>query len=93
VRKEVWELLGFLALVWFGSISDVVEGAFVRDCRGLGLYTIGQSADCECVEGMVTGWEGIREEEEDRRRNWMRRGRKSSWEREQWIVLQEKEGK
>jgi hypothetical protein len=24
---------------------------------------------------------------------WMRRGKKSSWEGEQWIVAQEKEGK
>jgi hypothetical protein len=27
-----------------------------------------------------------------RRREWMRRGRKSSWEGEQWVLPQEKEG-
>jgi hypothetical protein len=26
-------------------------------------------------------------------RQWMRRGRKSSWEGEEWMVVQEKEGK
>jgi hypothetical protein len=40
---------------------------------------------------MVTGWGGIRGGGEDRGRGWMRRGRKSNWEREQWIVAQEKE--
>jgi hypothetical protein len=30
---------------------------------------------------------------EDIGREWMRRGKKSSWEGEQWIVVQEKEGK
>jgi hypothetical protein len=33
------------------------------------------------------GWGG-----EYSSREWMRRGRKSSWEGEQWIVAQEKEG-
>jgi hypothetical protein len=28
----------------------------------------------------------------DKGREWMRRGRKRSWEGEQWIVAQEKEG-
>jgi hypothetical protein len=27
------------------------------------------------------------------RREWMRRGRNNSWEGEQWIVAEEKEGK
>jgi hypothetical protein len=45
----------------FGWISVVVEGACVRDCRGLGLCTVGtvgSSSGCECVEAsgsMVTG--------------------------------------
>jgi hypothetical protein len=30
-------------------------------------------------------------EGEGRRREWMRRSRKSSWEGEQWILAQEKE--
>jgi hypothetical protein len=29
---------------------------------------------------------------EEMGREWMRRGRKGSWEGEQWIVAQEKEG-
>jgi hypothetical protein len=42
----------------------------------------------------VTGWGKIGGERggEDRRREWMRRGRKSSWEGEQEILVQE-EGK
>jgi hypothetical protein len=40
----------------------------------------------------MTGWERMEGEGEGRRREWMRRGRKSSWEREQWILAQEKEG-
>jgi hypothetical protein len=32
-------------------------------------------------------------EGEEKGREWMRRGRKSIWEGEQWIVAQEKEGK
>jgi hypothetical protein len=31
-------------------------------------------------------------EGEDKEKEWMRRGRKSSWKGEQWIVVQEKEG-
>jgi hypothetical protein len=42
---------------------------------------------------VVTGWARIGEGSEDRVREWMRRGRESSSEREQWIVAQEKEGK
>jgi hypothetical protein len=32
-------------------------------------------------------------EGEGREREWRRRGRKSSWEGEQWILAQENEGK
>jgi hypothetical protein len=42
---------------------------------------------------VVTGWERVGGEGEDKGRKWMRRGRKSSWEGEQWIIAQEKEGK
>jgi hypothetical protein len=42
---------------------------------------------------MVNGWGRIRGRGKDRGRKWMRRGRKSSWEGEQWIVAQEKEGR
>jgi hypothetical protein len=42
---------------------------------------------------MVTGWGRIGGGGEDRRKEWMRKGRKSSWEGEQWIVAQEKEAK
>jgi hypothetical protein len=41
---------------------------------------------------VVTGWGKIEGRGEDRRREWMRRGRKNSWEGKQWIVAQEKEG-
>jgi hypothetical protein len=40
---------------------------------------------------VVTGWGRIGRGSEDGK-EWMRRGRKSSWERKQWIVVQEKEG-
>jgi hypothetical protein len=49
----------------------------------------------ECVGGrgnVVTGWGRIGGGGEDRGREWMRRDRKSSWEGEQWIVAQGKEG-
>jgi hypothetical protein len=53
-----------VVLCVFGSISViVVEGAYVRDCRGLGLCKvgiIGWSAGDGCVGGrcsLVTGWE------------------------------------
>jgi hypothetical protein len=39
----------------------------------------------------VTDW-GF-SEAEDRRRAWLRKGRKSSWEGEQWIAAQEKKVK
>jgi hypothetical protein len=48
-------VLGYISVV-------VVEGACVRDCRGLQLYkvgTVGWSAVDECVGGrgsLVTGW-------------------------------------
>jgi hypothetical protein len=38
----------------------------------------------------VTCWEKIRGGSEDREREWMRKGRKSNWEKEQWIIVQEK---
>jgi hypothetical protein len=41
---------------------------------------------------MVTDWGRIIGEMKTGRK-WMRRGRKNSWEGEQWIVAQEKEGK
>jgi hypothetical protein len=40
----------------------------------------------------VTVWGRIGRGDEDGK-EWMRRGRKSNWEEEQWIVAQEKEGK
>jgi hypothetical protein len=48
-----------------------------------------------CVGGrgrVVTSWGRIRGRGEGRGREWMRRGRKNSWEGEQWIVAKEKEG-
>jgi hypothetical protein len=41
VDEEVWGLLGFVALVHVVCISVVMDGVCVRDCRGLGLYTVG----------------------------------------------------
>jgi hypothetical protein len=41
----------------------------------------------------VTGWGRIRGGVEDRVREWMRRGTKSSLEGEQWFVTHKKEGK
>jgi hypothetical protein len=40
----------------------------------------------------VTDWGRIGRGGEDRGREWMRKGKKSSWEGDQWIVAQEKEG-
>jgi hypothetical protein len=70
VGEVVWGLLGFVALVCvFGYISVVaVEGICVRDCRVLGLCTVGtvgSSAGGEYVGGrggIVTGWGRIRGE-------------------------------
>jgi hypothetical protein len=45
------------------------------------------------VGGKCVGLLKDRLESKDVEREWMRRGRKSSWEGEQWIVAQEKEGK
>jgi hypothetical protein len=51
-----------LCVCVFGCISVVVEGACVRDCRGLGLCKdgiIGWSVGDRCVGGrssLVTGW-------------------------------------
>jgi hypothetical protein len=70
VGKEKWGLLGFVALVC-GCISVVVEGACVRDCRGLGLCqvgTVGWSVGGECAGGrgsVVTGWGRIEGEGEE----------------------------
>jgi hypothetical protein len=65
-RRKVWRLLGFVALVciWvFGCISTVVvEGACVRDFRGLRVCAVGSvgwSAGGECAGArgnVVTGW-------------------------------------
>jgi hypothetical protein len=42
VGEEEWELLSFGTLCVFGDSSIVVvEGACVRDCRGLGVCTVG----------------------------------------------------
>jgi hypothetical protein len=82
----------------FGCISVVVEHAYVRDCRGLGLYKVGiagLSADNECVGrkgSLVTGWGRMVRESEGRGREWVRRCRMSCWEGEQWILAQENEG-
>jgi hypothetical protein len=40
---------------------------------------------------VLTRWGSVGGEVEDSWREWMRKVRKSSWEREQWIVAQEKE--
>jgi hypothetical protein len=40
----------------------------------------------------VTGWGGVGGRGKDRGREWIRRGRKSTLEGEQWIVAQEKGG-
>jgi hypothetical protein len=64
----------------------------------LGLCKVGMvgwSAGGECVEGsgsVVTGWRTVGGEGERRGRKWMRWGRKSRWEGDQWIVALEKEG-
>jgi hypothetical protein len=83
----------------FGYISVVVvKGDCVRDSRGLGLCKVGivgWSVDDECVRGMcslVTILGRIGREGEGRERQWVRRGRISCWEREQWIFSQKKEG-
>jgi hypothetical protein len=87
------------SLCVFGHISVViVEGACVRDCRGLGLCKdgiVGWSVGDECVGergSLVTGWSRIGGEGEGRRREWVRRGRMSCWEGDQWTLAQEKEG-
>jgi hypothetical protein len=57
--------------------------------------TVGLSADSEFVEGkgsVVTGWGKMRRGGEGMGKEWMKGGRKSSWEGEQWILQQEKEG-
>jgi hypothetical protein len=42
VGEKVWELLSFVALVCFECISTaVVEGACVRDYKGLRVCTVG----------------------------------------------------
>jgi hypothetical protein len=46
-----------------------------------------------CAEGMgslVTGWGRVGGEVEGRGRKWVRRGRMSSWEGEQWISAEKK---
>jgi hypothetical protein len=82
-------LVVFVVLLCVGCISVVVvEGACVRDCRGLRLCKV-WSAGVECVGergSLVTGWEGkVRAGE--------RVGEKgqSRWGGEQYILAQEKE--
>jgi hypothetical protein len=41
---------------------------------------------------VVTGWGRMEGECEGRGREWMRSSRMSSWEGQQWILVQEKEG-
>jgi hypothetical protein len=56
---------------------------------------IGWLAGGEYIGGrgsMVTGLGRIGGEGEGRGREWIRRGRISCWEGEQWILAQEKEG-
>jgi hypothetical protein len=38
---KIWGLLGFVALHMFGCVSVIVEGIYVRDCRGLGSCAVG----------------------------------------------------
>jgi hypothetical protein len=60
--EAVWGYWFLWSLCVFGCISVVVEGACVKDCRGLGLYTVGivgWSAGDECIGGrgsLVIGW-------------------------------------
>jgi hypothetical protein len=67
--------------------------------QGAGIVcigTVGYSAGSKCVGGrgsVVTGWERIGRGGESRGGEWMRRGRKNSWEGLQCIVAKEKEGK
>jgi hypothetical protein len=54
---------------------------------------VGCSASCECVGGracLVKGCGRIGGEDVGREKQCMRRGRKCSWEGEQWILAQEK---
>jgi hypothetical protein len=56
---------------------------------------VGLSADDECLRGrgsLVKGWGRIGGEGEGRGIEWVRKGRMSCWEGEQWILAQEKEG-
>jgi hypothetical protein len=82
--------LGFVSVYVFGFISVVVEDVCVRNCRLLGLCSwYSRSVSAECVGGrgnVVIGW-GRRQEKE-----WMTRGRQSSGEEEQLIVVLENEG-
>jgi hypothetical protein len=86
-----------LCVIWDISVV-VVEGACVRNCRSLGLFKVGivgWLASDECVGergSLVTGWGRMGAEGEGREREWVRRGRTSGWEVEQWILAQEKEG-
>jgi hypothetical protein len=56
------------------------------------IGTIGWSVDGEYVEGrgsLVTGWGRMGGEGMGLEREWVRRGRTSCWEGEQWILAQE----
>jgi hypothetical protein len=84
--EALWGLLGFVALVCVRYISViVVQGACVRDCKWLELCKVGivsWSAGDECVGGwcsLVTSWRRTGRESVDKGREWMRRGRMSSW--------------
>jgi hypothetical protein len=83
----------------FGCISvAVVEGFLVREFRVLGLCTVGTVNYSACGKyvrergSVLTDWGRVRGRVEEMGKEWMKRSRKSSWEGEQWIVLQEMEG-
>jgi hypothetical protein len=82
----VWGCWFLWVLCVFGCISVVVvQGACVRDCRGLGLCKVGivgLSVGDECVGGrcyLVTGLGKMGEEGEGRHRDCIRRDRTSCW--------------
>jgi hypothetical protein len=74
------------------SSVEVVEGACVRNCRGIGLCSVGtvsQSAGGKCGGGRYSEVKSRRKRrggDEDRTKEWMKRGRKKLGG-EQWIVV------
>jgi hypothetical protein len=78
--SDCWFLWSFCV---FGCISVVVEGAFVRNCRGMGLCKVGVVGwsvgdDYVGVTGtLVTGWRGVGREGEGRVREMVRKDRMS----------------